>query len=119
INPSQPPASTPVVVRLYKEDQQTIGSPTSLRVTSEGGSSPYLSSKHDVLAKSKDGANSDISAPKDSISQTTKQTKSTSEGLETVLIQPTTRKEASNIAQKIEEEFNTSPALSSSEDTKK
>ncbi|GJV17090.1 hypothetical protein Tco_1362413 [Tanacetum coccineum] len=54
INPSQPPASTHVVVRLHKEDQQTTG-----------------------------------------------------------------KKEASNIAQNIEEEFNTSPALSSSEDTKK
>ncbi|GJU37190.1 hypothetical protein Tco_1185544 [Tanacetum coccineum] len=69
------------VVRLDKEDQKTTGSPTSLRVTSEGGSNPHLSSKHDVSAKSKDGADSEISAPKDSISQTTKQTKSTSEAV--------------------------------------
>nr|GEX64031.1 hypothetical protein [Tanacetum cinerariifolium] len=32
-NPSQPPASTPVVDGLHKEDQQANGGPTSLRVT--------------------------------------------------------------------------------------
>ncbi|GKB66296.1 hypothetical protein Tco_0927708 [Tanacetum coccineum] len=100
-------------------------------------------SKHDVSAKSKAGADFGLFAPKDSISQTTgndegpnkfsldnifagtnphvlvEKTKSTSEGLKTVLTQPTTGKGASDIAKKIEEEFNTSPVLSSSKDTKK
>ncbi|GKA91103.1 uncharacterized mitochondrial protein-like protein, partial [Tanacetum coccineum] len=76
-------------------------------------------SEHDVLAKSKVGADSGLSAPKDSISQTTDKTKSASEGLETVLTQPTTGKGAIDIAKKIKEEFNTSPDLSNSEDTQK
>ncbi|GKB59365.1 hypothetical protein Tco_0915551 [Tanacetum coccineum] len=44
---------------------------------------------------------------------------SASEGLETVLTKPATRKGASHIEQQIEEEFNTSPDLSSSDDAKK
>ncbi|GKD87210.1 hypothetical protein Tco_1358364 [Tanacetum coccineum] len=91
-NPSEPSASTHVVVELHKEDQQATGGPTSLGVTSEGGAHLQLSSK---------------------------QTKSTSKGLETVLTQPTTRKGASNIGKKIEEDFNTSTDLSISEDTQK
>ncbi|GJW10239.1 hypothetical protein Tco_1576066 [Tanacetum coccineum] len=67
INPSQPPASTLVVVGLHKEDHQATSGPTSLGVTSEGGANPQLSS-----AKSKVGADSGLSAPKDSISQTTR-----------------------------------------------
>ncbi|GKE06588.1 hypothetical protein Tco_1398606, partial [Tanacetum coccineum] len=97
-------ASTPIVAGLYKEDQQATSGPTSLGFTSEGGANPQLSSgmsasihnkpiysvstiihsksalEHDVLAKSKVGADSGLSAPKDSISQTTEKTKSTSEG---------------------------------------
>ncbi|GJR40929.1 hypothetical protein Tco_1216613 [Tanacetum coccineum] len=57
-NPSQPSASTHVVVELHKEDQQATGGPTFLGVTSEGGAHLQLSSK---------------------------QTKSMSKGLETVL----------------------------------
>ncbi|GJW30790.1 hypothetical protein Tco_0047665 [Tanacetum coccineum] len=100
-------------------------------------------SEHDVLSSSKVGADSGLSAPKDLISQTTcndegpnklsldhifkginphvlvEKTKSTNERLETVVTQPTTGKGASDIAKKIEEEFNTSPDLSSSKDTQK
>ncbi|GJX79538.1 retrovirus-related pol polyprotein from transposon TNT 1-94 [Tanacetum coccineum] len=43
-NPSQPLASTPIVVELHKEDQQAGGGPTSLRVTGEEGGDPQLSS---------------------------------------------------------------------------
>ncbi|GJT82903.1 hypothetical protein Tco_1057245 [Tanacetum coccineum] len=166
-NPSQPSAPTPVIVELHKEDQQATSGPTSLRVTSEDGTHPQLSSgmsafihikpnysastiihsesasEHDVSASSKTGANSGLSASKDSIPQTTgndegpnklsldhifagtnphvlvEKTKSTSEGLETVLTPPTTRKGASNIAKNIEEEFNTSLYLSSSDDALK
>ncbi|GKB35352.1 hypothetical protein Tco_0880294 [Tanacetum coccineum] len=84
-NPSQPPASTLVVAGLHKEDQQAIGGPTSLGVTSEGGANPQLSSgmsasihnksiysistiiqfesasEHDVSAKSKARADFGIS----------------------------------------------------------
>nr|GEU99873.1 hypothetical protein [Tanacetum cinerariifolium] len=81
------------------KDQQATSGPTSLGVTSEGGANPQLSS-----AKSKAGADSGISTPKDLISQTIEKTKSVSEGLETILTQPTTGKGTNNIAQKIKEE---------------
>ncbi|GKC30251.1 hypothetical protein Tco_1037545 [Tanacetum coccineum] len=101
---------TTKVAGLHKEDQQATGGPTSLGFTSKGGANPQLSSV---------GADSGIFALKDSISQTTEQTKSACEGLEIVLTQPTTWKGANNITQKIKEEFNTSPDLSSSVDTQK
>nr|GEZ36002.1 hypothetical protein [Tanacetum cinerariifolium]GEZ50779.1 hypothetical protein [Tanacetum cinerariifolium] len=66
INLIQPPAFTPIVVGLHKEDQQATSGPTSLGFTSKGGANPQLSS-----AKSKARADSGVSAPKDSISQTT------------------------------------------------
>ncbi|GJU52722.1 reverse transcriptase domain-containing protein [Tanacetum coccineum] len=80
-NPSQPSASTPVVAEIHKEDPQATGGPTSLGVTSEGGADPQLSSGNDphVLVE---------------------KTKSASEGLETVLTQPTTGKGASDFAKK-------------------
>ncbi|GJY16269.1 hypothetical protein Tco_0386691 [Tanacetum coccineum] len=43
-NPSQPLVSTPVDIGMHKEDQQTTGGPTSLRVTSEARANPQLSS---------------------------------------------------------------------------
>ncbi|GKC02415.1 hypothetical protein Tco_0994025 [Tanacetum coccineum] len=64
-NPSQPPPSTPVVAGLHKEDQQATGGLTSLGVTSEGRAKPQLNS-----TKFKARADSGLSAPKDSISQT-------------------------------------------------
>ncbi|GJX99889.1 hypothetical protein Tco_0356908 [Tanacetum coccineum] len=42
--PSQPPASTPVVAGLHKEDQQATGGSTSLGATSEDRANPQLSS---------------------------------------------------------------------------
>ncbi|GJV97763.1 hypothetical protein Tco_1549340 [Tanacetum coccineum] len=99
-NPSQPLASTPVVAGLHKEDQQATGGPTSSGVTSEGGANPHVSS----------GTNPHVLVEK---------TKFASEGLNTVLTQPTTGKGASDIAKKIKEEFNTSPNLSRSEHIQK
>ncbi|GKE24425.1 hypothetical protein Tco_1435937, partial [Tanacetum coccineum] len=104
----KPPAFTPVVAGVHKEDQQATGCPTSLGVTSEEGANPQLNS-----TKSKVGADSGLSTPKDSISQTigndekpnklsldhifagtnpcvlVEKTISASKGLETVLTQPT------------------------------
>ncbi|GJT57289.1 retrovirus-related pol polyprotein from transposon TNT 1-94 [Tanacetum coccineum] len=99
-NPSQPPASTPVVAGLHKEDQQATGGPTSLGVTSKGGAKPQLNSSTNLCVL-------------------VEKTISASKGLETVLTQPTIGKGASDITKKIEEEFNTSPDLSSSKDTQK
>ncbi|GJX28030.1 hypothetical protein Tco_0236109 [Tanacetum coccineum] len=88
------PSPARLVAELHKEAQQATSVPTSLGVTSEEGANPQLSSgmstsihskpiysasiiihsefasKHDVSANSKAGADSGLSAPKDSISQT-------------------------------------------------
>ncbi|GJZ28488.1 retrovirus-related pol polyprotein from transposon TNT 1-94 [Tanacetum coccineum] len=137
-NPSQPSASTPVVARLHKEAQQTTHGPTSLGVTSEEGANPQLNSgisasiytkpiysastithskstsEHDILASSKAGADYGLSAPKDSVSQTTSNDKGPNKlSLDHILTG------ASNIAKEIKDEFNTSPDLSSSDDTQK
>ncbi|GJU13163.1 hypothetical protein Tco_1135559 [Tanacetum coccineum] len=116
-NPSQPPVSTPVDTGMHKQDQQATGGPTSLGVT-----------RIDALASSKVEADPGNSAPNDFVPQQqvmnegTKntsydhlfagtdphvladQTKSVSEGLETVLTQPITGKGANSIASQIEEE---------------
>ncbi|GJY83888.1 hypothetical protein Tco_0497264 [Tanacetum coccineum] len=76
-NPSQTSASTLVVAEVHKEDQQATGGPTFLGVTSEARANPQLSSD---------------------------QTKSASEGLETVLTQPITGKGVSFIARQVEKE---------------
>ncbi|GJS76764.1 retrovirus-related pol polyprotein from transposon TNT 1-94 [Tanacetum coccineum] len=139
-NPSQPPTFTPVVVGLHKEDQQAIGGPTSLRVNSERGSNPQLSSgmsaslhnkpiylvftiinsesasERDVSAKSKAGADSGLSAPKDLIPQSTGNDERPNKlSLDHIFA----GREPAILQKKIEEEFNTSPDLSSSEDTQK
>ncbi|GJZ83648.1 hypothetical protein Tco_0648821 [Tanacetum coccineum] len=145
-NPSWPSVFTPVDTEMHKEDQQAIGGPTSLGVTSEERANSQLSSgmsalnlnkpifsasfiihfesasRHDVLADFTAEANPGLSAPNDSIppqqgmDEGTKntsydhifpgtdphvladQTKSVSEGLETVHTQPTTEKGASSTA---------------------
>ncbi|GJT53676.1 hypothetical protein Tco_0988730 [Tanacetum coccineum] len=126
-NPSQTSASTPVVTKMHKEDQQATGGPNSLRVTSEERANPWLSSGYDALANSIAEADPGKSAPSDFIPQQqgmnegtkntsydhlfigtdphvlTNQTQYVSEGLETVLTQSTTDKGASNIAKQIEE----------------
>nr|GEX84661.1 hypothetical protein [Tanacetum cinerariifolium] len=43
-NPSEPPVSTPVDTGMHKADQQVIGGPTYLEVTSEARANPQLSS---------------------------------------------------------------------------
>ncbi|GJV41501.1 hypothetical protein Tco_1419941 [Tanacetum coccineum] len=85
-NPSQTLASTPVVAEMHKEDQQATGRPTSLGVTSEERANPRLISG--------------ITDPR----VLADQTKSISEGLETVLTQPIIGKGASSIARQVEEE---------------
>ncbi|GJT97147.1 retrovirus-related pol polyprotein from transposon TNT 1-94 [Tanacetum coccineum] len=111
-------------IEATKEDQQATGGPTSLGVTSEGGAYPQLNSA-DSTAKADPG----ISAPNDFIPQQqgmdevtknnsfdhiflgtdphvlVEKIKYLSKGLETVLTQPKTGKGASDIAKKIEEEF--------------
>nr|GFA60864.1 hypothetical protein [Tanacetum cinerariifolium] len=43
-NPSEPLVSTPVNIRMHKEDQEATGGPTLLKVTSKERSNPQLSS---------------------------------------------------------------------------
>ncbi|GJQ99384.1 hypothetical protein Tco_0522369 [Tanacetum coccineum] len=97
-NPSQPSASTLVVAEMHKEDPQATGGPTSLGVTSKGGADPQPSSGYDASTNSTTEANPRIYVPNDFIPQQQEKTKS-------VLTQPTTGKGASDIAKKIEEEF--------------
>ncbi|GJU44991.1 hypothetical protein Tco_1202257 [Tanacetum coccineum] len=120
--------STQVVAEMHKEDQQATGNPNSLWVTSEERTNPQLNSGYDASAYSIAEADPRLSAPNDFIPQQqgmNKGTKNTSlerisvgtdphiladqtqyvsEGLETVLTQPITGKEASSIARKVEEE---------------
>ncbi|GKB95014.1 hypothetical protein Tco_0981151, partial [Tanacetum coccineum] len=98
-NPSQTSASTPVVAEMHKEDQQATGGPTSLGVTSEERANPQLNS-----AVSTAEADPGKSAPSDFIPQQQDKTQSVSEGLETVLTQPTTGKRANSITRKVEED---------------
>ncbi|GJT28638.1 retrovirus-related pol polyprotein from transposon TNT 1-94 [Tanacetum coccineum] len=65
-NPSQPLASTPVVDKMHKEEQQAAGGPPSLGVTSEEGADPL---RCDALADSIAEADPRISAPHDYIPQ--------------------------------------------------
>nr|GFB11867.1 hypothetical protein [Tanacetum cinerariifolium] len=90
-NPSQPLASTHVVVKLHKEAQQATSGPASLGVTSEVRANPQLSSMqssshqepiflastivhsesalgHDTLVDSTTEANLGKSDPKDLLS---------------------------------------------------
>nr|GFC11099.1 hypothetical protein [Tanacetum cinerariifolium] len=52
---------------MHKDAQQAAGGPTSLGATSEEGTHPQLSSRHDDLADSTAKANPGNSAPNDSI----------------------------------------------------
>ncbi|GJW26925.1 retrovirus-related pol polyprotein from transposon TNT 1-94 [Tanacetum coccineum] len=113
-NLSRPSISTPMDTEMHKEDQQVTSSLTSLGVTSEERAHPQLSSGmsalnlnkpifsasfiihsesasgHDVSADFIAEADPKLSAPNDSIPP--------QQGLETVLTQPTTKKEASSTA---------------------
>ncbi|GJX56064.1 hypothetical protein Tco_0285961 [Tanacetum coccineum] len=121
-NPSQPPVSTPVDTGMHKEDQQATGGPTSLGVSSKARANLQLSS--DSIAEADPGlyAPSDFVPQQQGMNEGTKntsydqlsagtdppvlayKTKSVSEGLETVLTQPTTGKGANSIARQVEEE---------------
>nr|GEV37771.1 retrovirus-related Pol polyprotein from transposon TNT 1-94 [Tanacetum cinerariifolium] len=115
-NPNRPLVYTPVNTEMHKEDQQAIGGPTSLGATSEERANPQLSS--DFTAKADPGlsAPNDSIPPQQGIDEGTKNTsydhlsactdlhvladltKSISEGLKTVLTQPTTKNRASSTA---------------------
>ncbi|GJW33070.1 hypothetical protein Tco_0053102 [Tanacetum coccineum] len=158
-NPSQPLVSTLVDTRMYKEDQQAIGGPTPLGVTSEERANPQLSSGmstfnlnkpiystsfiiHSESASGNDAsvvstaevdprnsAPSDFVPQQQGINEGTKntsydnlfagtelhvladQTKSVSEGLETIFTQPITGKGASSVAKQINEETSSSIKL--------
>nr|GFB96697.1 hypothetical protein [Tanacetum cinerariifolium] len=126
--PSQTLASTLVVAEMHKKDQQATGGPTSLGVTSEERSDPQLSSGmlafnlnesifsssfiihsestlgNDALAVFTAKADPGKSAPSTDLHVLTNKIQSVSEGLETVLTQPTTKKRASSIARQVEED---------------
>nr|GEU90617.1 hypothetical protein [Tanacetum cinerariifolium] len=117
LNPSYPLVPTPVDTGMHKEDQQATSGPTSLGVT-----------KNDASAASIAEADPGNSAPSDFVPQQqgmnegTKntsydhlfagtdphvladKTKSISEGLETILIQPIIEKGANSVASQIKEE---------------
>ncbi|GJS86233.1 hypothetical protein Tco_0752774 [Tanacetum coccineum] len=84
-NPSQPLVSTHVYTRMHKEDQRETSGPTSLG--SPVKEEPTLSS---IVVCTDPHVLAD-------------QTKSVSEGFETVLTQPMTGKRASSIAKQVEE----------------
>ncbi|GKC16962.1 hypothetical protein Tco_1013744 [Tanacetum coccineum] len=65
----QTSASTPVVAKMHKEDQQAIGNPKYLGVTGEERANPRLSSRYDASADSTAKADPALSAPNDSIHQ--------------------------------------------------
>ncbi|GKC80957.1 hypothetical protein Tco_1136674 [Tanacetum coccineum] len=126
-NPSQPPVSTPVDTGMHKEDQQATGGPTSLGVTNEERANPQLSSgmsafnlnnpiySTSFIIHSDSASGNDASvvstAEADPGNSAPNQTKSVSEGLETVLTQPIIGKGASLIARQIEEETSSSIKL--------
>nr|GEZ39708.1 hypothetical protein [Tanacetum cinerariifolium] len=104
-NPSQPPISTPVDTRIQKEDQQATSGPTSLGVTSEARVNPHLSIGNDASTASIAKADIGNFAPSTNRHVLANQTKSVSEGLETVLTQPIIGKGASSVAKQIKEEL--------------
>ncbi|GJT02720.1 hypothetical protein Tco_0823889 [Tanacetum coccineum] len=123
-NPSQPLVFTLVDPEMHKEGQQATGGPTSLGVTSEARANPQLSSGISSRAEADPGnsAPSDCVPQQQGINEETKntsydhlfagidldvladQTKSVSEGLDTVLPQPLTGKGANSITRQVEEE---------------
>ncbi|GJY12501.1 hypothetical protein Tco_0381810 [Tanacetum coccineum] len=169
INPIKPPASTPLVDGLHKEDQQATGIPTSLGVTSEDRANPQLSSVksasihaelvysastiihfefasgHDALAAFTAKADPRKTDHNDSVYKQqgivkgtnifsfdyiiagtnphvlVDKTTSASEGLETILTKPATKKEANKAEKEFsfrDDEFNTSLDVSSCADAK-
>ncbi|GJY99763.1 hypothetical protein Tco_0517193 [Tanacetum coccineum] len=127
-NPSQPPVSTHVDTGMHKEEQQATGGPTSLGVTTSFIVHSESALGCDALADSTAEAVPGLSAPSDFVPQQqgmnegtkntsydhlfagtdpyvlTDKTKSVSEGLETVLTQPTKGEGANSIARQVKEE---------------
>nr|GEW67672.1 hypothetical protein [Tanacetum cinerariifolium] len=68
-NLSQPPVCTPVDTKMHKEDQQAIGGPTYLGVTSEERANPQLSSGNDASAASTAKVDPGNSTPSDFVPQ--------------------------------------------------
>ncbi|GKC95639.1 hypothetical protein Tco_1161081, partial [Tanacetum coccineum] len=116
-NPSQPLVYTPVDTGMHKEDQQATGGPTSLGVTRNDASAvstteldPGKSASSDFIPQQQGMNEGTKNSSYDHLFVGTDphvladQTKSVSEGLETVLTQPRTAKGASSIARQFEEE---------------
>ncbi|GKA17056.1 hypothetical protein Tco_0696893 [Tanacetum coccineum] len=103
-NPSQLPVSTPMDTGMHKEDQQVTGGPTSLGVTTSFIVHSESVSGFDALADSTAKADLRLFAPSSDPHVLADQTKSISEGLETVLAQPRIGKGANSIARQVEEE---------------
>ncbi|GJV45805.1 hypothetical protein Tco_1430341, partial [Tanacetum coccineum] len=143
---SKPSASTPVVVELHKGDLQASSGLASLEVTASTIIHSKSASEHDASIASTAKADPRKYDPNDSVTKQqgivkrTKKcsfdhiiagtnphvlidkSKSVSEGLETVHTKEGTGKGASYVEKEItfaEDEFNTSPDLSSSDDAKK
>ncbi|GJX73505.1 hypothetical protein Tco_0312100 [Tanacetum coccineum] len=100
-NPNQPPVSTPVDTGMHKKDKQATSGPTSLGVTSEERANLQLNSGMDLGSKN---TSYDHTFAGTDPYVLVYQTKSISEGLETVLTQPITGKRASSSARQVKEE---------------
>ncbi|GKD86963.1 hypothetical protein Tco_1358117 [Tanacetum coccineum] len=127
-NPIHPPVSTPMDTGVHKEDQQATGGPTSLGVTTsfiihtESASGNGASAASIAEADLRKSAPSDFVPQQQGMNEGTKntsydhlfagtnphvladQSKSVSEGLETVLTQPKTGKGANFIDRHVKEE---------------
>ncbi|GJT63777.1 hypothetical protein Tco_1015257 [Tanacetum coccineum] len=144
LNPSQSPASTPMVARIHKEFQQATSGPTSLRVTGEEKANPQISSvvsasssnhvysestilhsesasRHDTSAASIAEADLEKSTPNDSLSKKQGIDKGTKKYSFDYIIAGTKKdvSKAEREANFDQDEFNTSPNLSSSDDATK
>nr|GEZ16886.1 hypothetical protein [Tanacetum cinerariifolium] len=113
-NLNRPLVSTLVDTKMHKEDQQATGGPTSLGVTSKERANPQLNIYFTDEVDPSLFAPNDSIPPQEGMNERTKktsydhisagtdphvlanQTKSISEGLETVLTQPTTEKGTSS-----------------------
>ncbi|GJZ28520.1 hypothetical protein Tco_0573167 [Tanacetum coccineum] len=115
-NPSQPPVSTPVDTRMHKEDQKATvaqhfralrndASAASTAEADPGNSAPsdFVPQQQGMNEGTKNTSYDHLFAGTDP-HVLADQTKSVSEGLETVLTQPITGKGASSVARQIKEE---------------
>ncbi|GJR89749.1 hypothetical protein Tco_0213760 [Tanacetum coccineum] len=113
-NPSQPPVSTIVDPGMHKEDHQATGGLTSLGVTSKARANPQLSSGmsafnlNEPIYSASFIIHSEFSSGNDASAVSTAEADPgklcSYEGLDTVLTQPLTGKQASSIARQVDEE---------------